>query len=128
MISAGEVLPHRYPFLLLDAVEIKEENKAGRGIKRITGTEPYVQDGGTLSHVFVVEAMAQLSGIVSGRKGGGVLAGIKEMEFVGQPKAGQSLTIESRCEGTFGGLYIFYCEAQADESLCARGKVILQLF
>lgn len=58
-----KIIPHRYPFLLVDKVEIMEENKFGIGTKCVTVNELYFQ--GHFPHkpvmpgVLILEAMAQ---------------------------------------------------------------------
>jgi len=126
MTCPHEILPHRYPFIFLDRVDIIEGD-SGKGLKLIATNEPYVNEDGILSRVFIIEAMAQLSGIVSGKRGGGVLAGIRGFEYFSDVFSGETLIIESKKEGSFGGLYIFNCRASVGQREVAEGKVILQL-
>ncbi|NCB49792.1 MAG: 3-hydroxyacyl-ACP dehydratase FabZ [Alphaproteobacteria bacterium] len=61
------VLPHRYPFLLIDRVEEFEPNKSIKAIKNVTMNEPFFQ-GHFPGHpvmpgVLMIEAMAQAAGI-----------------------------------------------------------------
>lgn len=126
MTYPHEILPHKYPFIFLDRVDVVEGD-SGRAIKLITFDEPYVNENGILSRVFIIEAMAQLSGIVSGKRGGGVLAGIRGLEYFSDVHSGETLIIESKKEGSFGGLYIFNCTAAVEQRAVAEGRVILQL-
>jgi UDP-3-O-[3-hydroxymyristoyl] N-acetylglucosamine deacetylase/3-hydroxyacyl-[acyl-carrier-protein] dehydratase len=62
------VLPHRYPFLLVDRIVEIEENKRVVGIKNVTINEPFFQ-GHFPGHpimpgVLIVEAMAQVGGML----------------------------------------------------------------
>lgn len=62
------VLPHRYPFLLVDRILEIEENKRIVGIKNVTINEPFFQ-GHFPGHpimpgVLIVEAMAQVGGML----------------------------------------------------------------
>ena len=62
------VLPHRYPFLLVDRITEIEENKRVVGIKNVTINEPFFQ-GHFPGHpimpgVLIVEAMAQVGGML----------------------------------------------------------------
>jgi len=63
-----KVLPHRYPFLLVDRVINIEMGKRGTGIKNITGNEIFFQghfpSRPIMPGVLMVEAMAQTAGIV----------------------------------------------------------------
>jgi len=73
------ILPHRYPFLLVDRVIEIEPNKKAVGLKNVTFNEPFFQghfpNKPIMPGVLVVEAMAQVSGILAmynGPKGSSV--------------------------------------------------------
>jgi len=62
-----EILPHRYPFLLVDRiVELEAERVVG--IKNVTRNEPFFQghfpDFPVMPGVLIVEAMAQAAGVL----------------------------------------------------------------
>ena len=64
-----KMLPHRYPFLLVDRIVELEEGKRVVGIKNVTINEPFFQ-GHFPGHpimpgVLIIEAMAQVSGILA---------------------------------------------------------------
>jgi len=60
-----KVIPHRYPFLLIDKVTITEEDKSATGIKCVSGNEPFFQghfpEHAIMPGVLIVEAMAQVA-------------------------------------------------------------------
>lgn len=64
------ILPHRYPFLLVDKVVDIDGYKSAKGIKNVTMNEPHFQGHfpGTpiMPGVTIVEAMAQTSGVMIG--------------------------------------------------------------
>ncbi len=64
------ILPHRYPFLLIDKVVDIDGYHSARGIKNVTMNEPHFQGHfpGTpiMPGVTIIEAMAQTSGIMIG--------------------------------------------------------------
>ena len=63
------ILPHRYPFLLVDRVIEIEADKKAVGIKNVTFNESFFQGhfpgNPIMPGVLVVEAMAQVSGILA---------------------------------------------------------------
>jgi 3-hydroxyacyl-[acyl-carrier-protein] dehydratase len=67
ILAIREILPHRYPFLLVDRiVELAEERIVG--IKNVTTNEPFFQGHfpafPVMPGVLVVEAMAQVAGVL----------------------------------------------------------------
>lgn len=63
------MLPHRYPFLLVDRVIELEPNVRLRAIKNVSFNEPYFQghfpDHPVMPGVLVIEAMAQAAGLLT---------------------------------------------------------------
>ena len=62
------ILPHRYPFLLIDRIVEYEPNKRVVGIKNVTLNEPFFAGhfpgAPVMPGVLIVEAMAQTAGVV----------------------------------------------------------------
>ena len=62
------ILPHRYPFLLVDRITEFEEDKRIVGIKNVTANEPFFighfPDFPVMPGVLIVEAMAQTAGVL----------------------------------------------------------------
>lgn len=109
-----EIIPHRYPFLLVDRiVELDAPNRAV-GIKNVTINEPFFQghfpDYPVMPGVLIIEALAQVGAIIvlgmEENKGKiAFFAGIDGARFRGQVKPGDVLTLEMemlRVKGSIG--------------------------
>ncbi len=63
-----EVLPHRYPFLMVDRMENVVRGESAVGIKNVSINEPYFQGhfpgAPVMPGVLMIEAMAQTAGIL----------------------------------------------------------------
>ncbi len=64
------IIPHRYPFLLIDKVRDIVMGESCVGIKNVTNNEPHFQghfpDMPIMPGVMIIEAMAQTSGVLVG--------------------------------------------------------------
>ena len=72
MIDVREILsilPHRYPFLLVDRIEEIEMGRRIVGIKNVTINEPFFQGHfpgrPIMPGVLIIEAMAQVAGVLA---------------------------------------------------------------
>ena len=63
------MLPHRYPFLLVDTITELEPGKRVVGVKNVTSNEPFFQGhfpgNPIMPGVLIVEAMAQVGGVLA---------------------------------------------------------------
>ncbi|MEK7799650.1 MAG: 3-hydroxyacyl-ACP dehydratase FabZ, partial [Acidobacteriota bacterium] len=84
-----DILPHRYPFLLVDRIVAIEDGRKVVGIKNVTFNEPFFQGhfpgSPVMPGVLIVEAMAQVGAVL-------LLRGIPDREkklvyFAGIDKA-----------------------------------------
>ncbi len=64
-----KILPHRYPFLLVDRIIALEKEKRVVGIKNVTANEPFFQGhfpgNPIMPGVLIIEAMAQVGGVLA---------------------------------------------------------------
>lgn len=130
-----EYLPHRYPFLLVDRViEVSAEHI--RGYKNVTFNENFFT-GHFPGHpimpgVLIIEAMAQLSGVLAFESKGrrpadGVtyyLAGVDDTRFKRPVVPGDQLMMESRILADRRGLMKFECKAFVDGELACSSEII----
>ncbi|MRG86168.1 3-hydroxyacyl-ACP dehydratase FabZ [Salinibacillus xinjiangensis] len=98
-----EIIPHRYPFLLVDQIVEFEEGEKAVGIKNVTINEPFFQghfpDYPVMPGVLIVEALAQVGATSilqkEENKGKiGFLAGIDKCRFKRQVTPGDQLRLE----------------------------------
>ena len=97
-----ELLPHRYPFLLVDRITSVVPGKRAVGVRRVTADEWFTgqADQYEMPNTLVLEALAQLSGAVlvglSERASGavGYFVGMQRVKFRGVARAGDELLLE----------------------------------
>ncbi|MGD6966606.1 3-hydroxyacyl-ACP dehydratase FabZ [Rossellomorea vietnamensis] len=98
-----EIIPHRYPFLLVDRILEVEEGKRAVGIKNVTANEEYFNGHfpgyPVMPGVLIVEALAQVGAVAMLKKeeNRGRLAfftGIDNCRFKRQVKPGDQLRLE----------------------------------
>jgi 3-hydroxyacyl-[acyl-carrier-protein] dehydratase len=98
------ILPHRYPFLLVDRITALTPGRRAEGIKRVTGNEWCMDammgaSSTGLAGGLVVEALAQLSAAVmlglvdEGAGAVGYFLGVDRVRFRGVPRAGDELRL-----------------------------------
>ena len=137
-----QLLPHRYPFLLVDRVVELEAHKRIRAIKNVTFNEPYFQGHfpgrPVMPGVLVIEAMAQAGGLLTQLSlpreaiGEGklfYLVKVDNARFNRMVVPGDQLDIEVRVKRLIRNMALYECEARVDgkvvasaEILCAEGK------
>jgi 3-hydroxyacyl-[acyl-carrier-protein] dehydratase len=106
MIDPHALLPHRFPLLMLDRIEVLEPGRLVRGVKTVTGAEwAVVGAAGTggvhaMPHLLIVEALAQLSAgifveLLQGSSGAiGYFMGIDNVRFRSQAEPGDLLELQ----------------------------------
>ena len=131
-----EYLPHRYPFLLVDRVTEVEKGKSIKGYKNLSFNEEFFQghfpNNPIMPGVLIIEAMAQLSGILGfvtvGRKpSGGVvqyLAGSSKARWKRPVLPGDHLCMESELISGKRGIYKFDCRALVDGDVVCVAEIL----
>ena len=125
-----EMLPHRYPFLLVDRLEVEEPGVKGIGLKNVTMNEEFFQGhfpgNPVMPGVLQIEAMAQTAGavVISGmenykeNKLGVFFMSIDGVKFRKPVKPGDQLFMHVEKIKERGKVYVFKGEAKVD------GKVV----
>ena len=132
----AKILPHRYPFALVDRIVDGEEGKWAKGIKCVTVNEPFFQGHFPQYHVMpgvlIVEAMAQVGGValLSMPENKGKLAlfgGIKNARFRRQVTPGDVLEIECTLTNQKGPVGIGEAKATVDGQVAATAELTFAL-
>lgn len=98
-----EIIPHRYPFLLIDKIIEVEEGKRAVGLKNVTANEEFFNghfpDYPVMPGVLIVEALAQVGAVAmlkpeANRGKLAFFAGIDNCRFKRQVKPGDQLRLE----------------------------------
>lgn len=88
-IKISDIVPHKYPFLMIDKILERTPGISATCQKNVSNNEPYFQghfpDYPVMPGVMLTEAMAQTAGVASGRTHGmsdvGILASINNAKF-----------------------------------------------
>lgn len=98
-----EIIPHRYPFLLIDKITEVEDGKRAVGLKNVTANEEFFNghfpDYPVMPGVLIVEALAQVGAVAmlkpeENRGKLAFFAGIDNCRFKRQVKPGDQLRLE----------------------------------
>jgi len=132
-----QLIPHRYPFLLVDKIVDYIPGKLAVGIKNVTFNEPQFQGHfpgrSLMPGVLIVEAMAQVGGVVMSQmpnmpEGLFVFVGIDKVRFRRQVVPGDQLimtvellSVKQRRFGKMQG------RAEVDGNLAAEGELMFSL-
>jgi len=130
-------LPHRPPFLFLSNVTALQAAESGRGLWSVDGSEAFLAghfpDQPVVPGVLIVEALAQLSGLVAGRQkqadqnaGTGMLVHT-DVRFKQAVVPPADITLESTLTRTIGALHQSDVFARVDERIVARGMLTLSI-
>jgi 3-hydroxyacyl-[acyl-carrier-protein] dehydratase len=129
-------LPHRYPFLLVDRVLECVPGKSIRGLKNVTLNEPFFQGHfpgfPLMPGVLVIEALAQISGLLAylsgdAKSGGRSLiffAGIDNARFKRQVIPGDQLILEADVVRIVRGVGKFKTRASVAGELACEAELI----
>ena len=128
-----KLLPHRYPFLLVDRVTEMDPGKKIVGLKNVTMNEPFFP-GHFPGHpvmpgVLIVEAMAQVAAILvyasSDDNKGKItyFVGIENTKFRKPVVPGDQLRLELEVIGIRRGIYTFSGKAYVEGKLVTESEL-----
>ena len=131
-----KILPHRYPFLLVDKVIEVEGDTRIRGIKNVSFNEQFFQGHfpGTpiMPGVLLLEAMAQVSGLLFAQKLEhtgklAVLLGMDDVKFRKSVVPGDQLTLDSETIRMGKRTAQCKCRAMVGQAVVAEAKIKFML-
>ena len=129
-------IPHRYPFLLIDRVDILEEDKKAVGTKCVTNNEPFFPghfpNHPVMPGVLIIEAMAQAGGILAfksfpQKKGQVFFIGIDNARFRKPVIPGDQLQLVVELVKHRREIWIFQGSAFVDGKLVAEARIMATL-
>lgn len=128
-----QLLPHRYPFLLVDRIVDIDSDNSAVGIKNVTFNEPHFQghfpENPVMPGVLIIEAMAQTAGAICTLKAGidkpGVVffLTIDKAKFRRPVVPGDRLEIRVQKTKQRGNIWRFECEASVDGTKVAEAEL-----
>ena len=125
-------LPHREPFVFVDAILAHTPGKEAVARKTFSGNEPmfcgHFPGDPIVPGVILTEALAQTAGIAcaDATSGHGLrLSAIKAMKFFGAVRPGQEIDLYARTMGALNGLWQCEVHATVGGTKVAEGIVIL---
>jgi 3-hydroxyacyl-[acyl-carrier-protein] dehydratase len=130
------ILPHRYPFLLVDRVVEYEVGKSLVAIKNVSFNEPYFQghfpQKPIMPGVLILEALAQATGLLAfaGRDRNAVrdslyyFVGIDNARFKRPVEPGDQLRLSVQMQKIKRGIGVFNAEALVDGKIAASAVIM----
>lgn len=130
-----ELLPHRYPFLLVDRVLAYSPGEALTAIKNVTFNEPFFQGHFPQKSVFpgvlIIEAMAQATGLLAFITEGGApdgklfyLVGVDRARFKQPVIPGDQIVLDVQFEKSMRGVWKFVATAKVDGKTVASAELM----
>lgn len=133
-----KMIPHRYPFLLVDRVDIIEPNEEAVGLKNITMNEPqftgHFPENPVMPGVLIVEAMAQTAAVTvmsnqeEGHKKSVFFMSVENAKFRKPVLPGHQLKMHVVKEQERRNVYRFRGEATVDGVLHAEAVFTAMIF
>ena len=131
-----EIIPHRYPFLLVDKIIDGEIGKWAKGVKNVTRNEEFFNghfpDYHVMPGVLIIEALAQVGAVsiladneYRGRLA--LFAGIKNARFFRQVVPGDSIILECSLERIRSNIGFAKAKASVDGEKVCEADLIFAL-
>jgi 3-hydroxyacyl-[acyl-carrier-protein] dehydratase len=127
-----EIIPHRYPFLLIDKITELVPGVKASGIKNVTVNEYYFQGHFPQEHVMpgvlIIEALAQVGAvaILSLEENKGKIAyfgGIKKAKFKRKVIPGDTLVLTTEITRSMGPVGVGQAVATCNGEICVEAEL-----
>jgi 3-hydroxyacyl-[acyl-carrier-protein] dehydratase len=129
-----KLLPHRYPFLMIDRIIDIDADNSATGVKNVTFNEPFFQghfpNFPIMPGVLLIEGMAQTAGAICVAALGEVyqpqvvyFMGIDKAKFRRPVVPGDTVHFHVRKIRNRGPVWRFACEAKVNGTLVAEGEI-----
>lgn len=129
------ILPHRYPFLLIDRIVACTPGKKIHALKNVTVNEPFFQghfpDIKVMPGVLVIEAMAQAGGVLAHESDPEIepkplyyLVGVDKARFRRPVNPGDQLDIHITVDRVLRGMWRFSGSASVAGQLVASANIM----
>lgn len=131
--SPINLLPHSYPFVLIDRIVELEQGKRIVCLKNVTINEEFFRghfkDNPVMPGVLIIEAMAQTSGLMicSEESSMFYLGRIKDAKFKKPVVPGDQLIITSSLTYKLSPLYVFEAVASVGSEIVSEAEITLVL-
>lgn len=131
-----KIIPHRYPFLLVDRIIEIEPMKRAVGIKNVTYNEHFFQGHfpgqPVMPGVLILEAMAQVGGVAmlypdENRGKLAYFAGMERVKFRKPVVPGDQLRMVAELIKVRGNMGKLWGEAYVDDQVVAEGEFLFAL-
>ncbi len=128
-----EMIPHRYPFLLVDRITKLENGNSIEGIKNITFNEPqfmgHFPNNPVMPGVLIIEALAQVSAVlvsssIDGKKEEKLVyfMSIDMAKFRKIVRPGDCMILKSKITQNKGSVWKFSATAEVDGQIAAEAE------
>ena len=130
------ILPHRYPFLLVDRITECVPGESAKGIKCVTTNEPFFQGHfpgfKVMPGVLIIEALAQVGAVAILTEAGSegrlaLFGGIKNARFKRQVRPGDVLELSCQLTARKGPVGFGTAEARVEGKLACKAELTFAL-